>query len=90
MPSHNNDALNNSALSGGGGVSGNTPRGQNYRKAFKPNLPSSSQNGPAGGGGFHENPIHNRQSIKTNPQSSYEPERRSPNIAPRNISHSQN
>ena len=36
MPSHNNDSLNNSALSG------NTPRGQNYRKAFKPNLPSSS------------------------------------------------
>jgi len=57
--------MNTSSLSTGGGhqgASGNTPRGQNYRKAFKPNLPSSSnsQHGPAGGDGFHENPINNR------------------------------
>jgi len=64
------DAMNTSGLSSGGGnqgASGNTPR-SNYRRAFKPNLPSSSGNqhgpaggdGPSGGGGFYENPIQNR------------------------------
>ena len=61
------DAMNTSALSSGGGHQGASPHGgNNYRKAFKPNLPSSSQNGAA----------------------AYEPERRSPNVMPRNLSHS--
>ena len=85
------DAMNTSALSAGGRNQAPSPGGSNYRRTFKPNLPSTSasQHGPpgsdghGGGGGFHENPINNRQSLKTNPQSSYEPERRSPNIARR-------
>ena len=44
-PSLNNsnlDAMNTSNISMGGGQSGSTPQNQNYRKAFKPNIPNSN------------------------------------------------
>ena len=43
-PNEHMDQVNNSVMSGGrqNDASGNTPRADNYRKAFKPNLPSSS------------------------------------------------
>lgn len=43
-PSMNNshaDALNISNISTGGGPNGSTPKNQNYRKAFKPNIDGS-------------------------------------------------